>query len=338
MFAYIDEAGHTGKNLSDPIQKEFYTLGMVSKYNIDIMFKDQFDRLCHYLHVDELHAVEMGENIEAIAEFIILVFRKASPCFSLCIVEKEYLAIAKLFDTIFDSYENIGARSHVYNVRPLRLLLLGKLCFVTPIKTAIMFYEKCLFAQDQKEANDTLIEVCNEIIDNLSMLPDQRSKELIGDALNWAKSNPSAITTYNTRREDRWKHLPNIVTFLPMLDQIARIAKRKGANVNKIIHDEQQQMRNNFLKMHQLVSDRKRPDIWDMRDNGYYLLANLKDSVFEMKSSKSSPGIQIVDICLYVFTHRDYIDIHKAELPNSFLLLAYIAMHGSLYDFFTGNS
>lgn len=67
--------------------------------------------------------------------------------------------------------------------------------------------------KNEDQAIRVLISTCNSILENIHQLQDERSKEIIGDALTWAIENPEAITTFNTRKIDRWRHLPHIVGF-----------------------------------------------------------------------------------------------------------------------------
>jgi len=333
MFAFIDESGHTGKNISDVSQPNFFTLGIISKYNPDVLLKNDLALLSNNIGVKELHGAELGPKIESISYEVYCILKKISPKFFLAEVDKKYLAYTKLYDTIFDNVENIGARYHTYQIRPFRMLLLHNFIKLVPLDIAYNFYENCLFAKDEDEAIDVLKITCNKILDLIDDSLDSRSQQLISDPLIWAKNNPKEITTYNTRKTDRWKHLPNVVTFLPMLDMFSRHAKLMSSKVNKIIHDEQNQMKNIFIEIHKLVSNRTAPEKWDLRENGYFHLRNIKESTFEMKESISSPGLQLVDICLYLICHRDIILNNHSNNPGSAYLLMYIITNGSAFDF-----
>ncbi len=330
MFAFVDESGHTGKLLDDTSQPVFYTLGLMGRTNLDYSLREDVLALCRDLSVSELHGADLGERIEEIAPRILACLQKSETHFFLGQVDKDYLAISKLFDTIFDYYENRGARMHIYQVRPLRLLLLYKLCSITQRDVAFDFYKNCLFADSEEQAVEVLIGTCEAILRNVGSLPDQRSRVLISDALVWAKNHPKEITTYNTRKVDRWKHLPNTVTFLPLLDMLARYANREHTNVRKIIHDEQQQMVKVFREIHGLASGKARPDKLNLYDNGYFLLKNLRESNFEMKKSNDSPGLQVTDICLYLFAHRLQLSMLR---PNSNTVVTYLIRKGRMFDF-----
>lgn len=247
MIAYIDEAGHTGSTSFDSSQPYFYNLGIVSSKDLDVYSSGLITTLCKELKVAELHANEIRENYEEISKHFIKHFSAFDPYFAFCVVEKDYLAFAKLFDTIFDEYENYGARHHIYNMKFLRFLMMAKLAYITPIEVARVFYQECLFAKDSKKSIEILKIVCRTILTNTIHLPDIRSREIISDALSWAIDHPHEMTTYNERRDGRWRHLPNMVTFMPMLDMLARISKNEKSRIEKIVHDEQYQMKSNFI-------------------------------------------------------------------------------------------
>jgi hypothetical protein len=52
-----------------------------------------------------------------------------------------------------------------------------------------------------------------------------------------------------------------------------------------------------------------------------------------MKPSFNSPGLQLVDICLYLISHKDIILTHHEESPGTAFVLMYIISHGSAFDF-----
>ena len=334
MFAFIDESGHTGKKISDESQPNFFTLGLISKYNPDVLYRNDIEQICKSHGIKELHGVDLGEKIELIAYEIYKILEKLSPKFFLAEVDKEYLAYTKLYDTLFDNVENPGARWHTYQFRPFRMLLLNNFIRLVPLDLAYNFYENCLFATNENTAIDVLKDTCMKILTLLSInLLDERSTQLISDPLKWALNNPKEITTYNTRKIDRWRHLPNVVTFLPIMDMFSKSAKSIDRKVNKIIHDEQNQMKKIFLEIHKLISNNKTPEKWDLRENGSFVFKNIKESTFEMKESINSPGLQLVDICLYLICHKNIILKNHQLNPSAAFLLMYIITNGSAFDF-----
>ena len=329
MFAYIDEAGNTGKNNADLVQPVFSYMTLASKTNLDLDLDNTIRNIFIKYNISELHGAEQNGLIEFYARDILNLLRKNSVSFCTSIVEKVFLSYAKLYDTIFDNVENKGARFQTYQIRSLRLFMLSNLCGITPIKVAHNFYENCLFAKNEDQAIRVLISTCNSILENIHQLQDERSKEIIGDALTWAIDNPEAITTFNTRKIDRWRHLPHIVGFLPMMSMLSLYSRKHKSKINKIIHDEQQQVKKIISEIHRIASDPKTTNKWDLRENGFYELSKIKNTQFVIKDSTDSYGLQVVDICLYVIMHQEHILTYEYDLPNTKQLLDYIQEHNA---------
>ncbi|UTC45142.1 DUF3800 domain-containing protein [Treponema vincentii] len=329
MFAYIDEAGNTGKNNADLMQPVFSYMTLASKTNLDLDLDNTIRNIFIKYNISELHGAEQNGLIEFYARDILNLLRENSVSFCTSIVEKEFLSYAKLYDTIFDNVENKGARFQTYQIRSLRFFMLSNLCGITPIKVAHNFYENCLFAKNEDQAIRVLISTCNSILENIHQLQDERSKEIIGDALTWAIENPEAITTFNTRKIDRWRHLPHIVGFLPMMSMLSLYSRKHKSKINKIIHDEQQQVKKVISEIHRIASDPKTTNKWDLRENGFYELSKIKNTQFVIKDSTDSYGLQVVDICLYVIMHQEHILTYEYDLPNTKQLLDYIQEHNT---------
>lgn len=141
MFVYIDEAGNTGKNNADEKQKWFYHMALASKYNLD--FDTSLNEIKKKHSIDELHGVENSGLIESISPSLLKLLRKNCVDFCITVIEKSFLAYSKLYDTLFDNIENIGARAQFYQLRSLRLMLLCDLIQVLPENVAQKFYMEC---------------------------------------------------------------------------------------------------------------------------------------------------------------------------------------------------
>ncbi len=333
MFAFIDESGHTGENLRDEVQPVFHYLAIISKYNIDVLAKKRIVGLCTESNIERIHASELGRNNETFAGPLLSILKKFSPHFIIAEVEKNFLALAKLFDTLFDAGENLGARDHVYNFRALRLLLLYNFSRIVDEELAFDFYDNCLFAETQSQANTKLIEVCQIINGRLTGQFDQRTEELISDTLKWAIKNPDAITTYNASKEQRWRHLPNVVAFIPTLQVLANLAKEQKTRVRKIVHDEQIQMKKILTEAHSFSSNINFPDSLKFADNPIMLFKQLKGSEFEITSSKTNVGLQLVDFVLYNWRKKDYILSNREENIDSFELFHYYSQRMDFFEF-----
>lgn len=320
MFVFIDESGNSGQNMADKDSPFFYHLALLSKYNIDLDLNGRIKKLLKSHSLDELHGTEISNLLDELSPTILQELKDNNASFYYAEVEKSYLAYAKLYDTLFDNEENLGARWSAYQLRPLRLMLLCNFIGIVDEKIAIDFYKNCLIASSQQQANDYLNRTCKLILSETYRLKDFRTKQIIEDALNGAKNFSSDITMFEKSKQDRWRHLPHIVSFLPMLNAISVYSRKHNSKVQRIIHDEQEQVQHVITEMHSIAAQAgARGVVWDLRENGSLDFKRIPEKSFEMKDSTKSYGIQITDVCLYILTHAkpdSFCEPHKYELYN----------------------
>lgn len=320
MFVFIDESGNSGQNMADKDSPFFYHLALLSKYNIDLDLNGRIKKLLKSHSLDELHGAEISNLLDELSPTILQELKDNNASFYYAEVEKSYLAYAKLYDTLFDNEENLGARWSAYQLRPLRLMLLCNFIGIVDEKIAIDFYKNCLIASSQQQANDYLNRTCKLILSETYRLKDFRTKQIIEDALNGAKNFSSDITMFEKSKQDRWRHLPHIVSFLPMLNAISVYSRKHNSKVQRIIHDEQEQVQHVITEMHSIAAKAgARGVVWDLRENGSLDFKRIPEKSFEMKDSTKSYGIQITDVCLYILTHGkpdSFCEPHKYELYN----------------------
>lgn len=320
MFVFIDESGNSGQNMADKDSPFFYHLALLSKYNIDLDLNGRINKLLKSHSLDELHGAEISNLLDELSPTILHELKDNNVSFYYAEVEKSYLAYAKLYDTIFDNVENQGVRWTAYQLRPLRLMLLCNIIGIVDEKIAIDFYKNCLIASSQQQANEYLNRTCKLILSETYRLKDFRTKQIIEDALNGAKNFSSDITMFEKSKQDRWRHLPHIVSFLPMLNAISVYSRKHNSKVQRIIHDEQEQVQHVITEMHSIAAQAgARGIVWDLRENGSLDFKRIPEKSFEMKDSTKSYGIQITDVCLYILTHGEpdsFCEPHKYELYN----------------------
>lgn len=320
MFVFIDESGNSGQNMADKDSPFFYHLALLSKYNIDLDLNGRIKKLLKSHSLDELHEAEISNLLDELSPTILQELKDNNASFYYAEVEKSYLAYAKLYDTLFDNEENLGVRWSAYQLRPLRLMLLCNFIGIVDEKIAIDFYKNCLIASSQQQANDYLNRTCKLILSETYRLKDFRTKQIIEDALNGAKNFSSDITMFEKSKQDRWRHLPHIVSFLPMLNAISVYSRKHNSKVQRIIHDEQEQVQHVITEMHSIAAKAgARRVVWDLRENGSLDFKRIPEKSFEMKDSTKSYGIQITDVCLYILTHAkpdSFCEPHKYELYN----------------------
>ena len=318
MFVYIDESGNSGQNMADKDSPIFYHLALLSRYNLDLDLKGRIKSFLKLHSLDELHGAEISDLLEELSPVILQELKDNNASFYYAEVEKSYLAYAKLYDTLFDNVENLGARWSAYQLRPLRLMLLCNFIGIVDETVAIDFYKNCLIASSQQQANDYLKRTCKLILSETYKLKDSRTKQIIEDALNGAKYFSSDITMFEKSKQDRWRHLPHIVSFLPMLNAISVYSRKHNSKVQRIIHDKQEQVQHVITEMHSIAAQAGASGVvWDLRENSSLDFKRIPEKSFEMKDSTKSYGIQITDICLYILTQGEpdsFFEPHKYEL------------------------
>jgi hypothetical protein len=103
-------------------------------------------------------------------------------------VDKITIAITKLVDTVFDSGENLAVPWHIYNYRYLRLLLVMKMAYILDMEILVDFWT-CLMEKNRVKAYDTFKEVLTRVIDRIGVIPGERARTIIFEAIEWAIAN-----------------------------------------------------------------------------------------------------------------------------------------------------
>lgn len=208
FYAYVDETGNTGHNLFDEAQPDFFTAALITKGDFDLSFTKPVQELARGFGADTLHAKGLGiQRLDAIATDILKILRASDAHFFVSRVEKRYLVATKIFDALFDSGENAAVAWHHYNLRPLRLMLAFKLASTVDEDTAKLFWQ-CILEPDKEKAYQTLPTVCEALQKNLAKIPDERSRQVLSDGLDWARKHPEAIQIHTDRKIARKGHFP----------------------------------------------------------------------------------------------------------------------------------
>jgi hypothetical protein len=300
MYAYADESGNTGANIFDPQQPMFLTAALITKTNFDILHKANIRSIANFLGEPELHANELGpDRVEQYAGRLLRIIKKTDAGFFISRVEKRYLATTKLVDTLFDSYENKAVPWHIYNLRPLRLMMVFKIATILEEDTAKKFWA-ALMEPKRDRAYALLLESLEDISRNVQQLPDERSRSLINEAIAWAMKNPEEIYLHTNSKAARMEHLPNIAMFPNLLEGIEKHSQLWKRPVREIIHDRQSQFEKTLKAWHELTSNAAPGVItWTMGEK--YSVRRVPGSVFRISSAEESAGIQVIDTILWLF-------------------------------------
>jgi len=300
MFFYIDESGHTGNNLFDRTQPYLYYGVISSSVNLDILALEEISKIKRELGVDRLHAAELGEfKLAELSEYLKKVSKKFSLAFDFYRVKKEDYPVICFFDQVFDQGINPAMTWSGYWT-PLRYVLLAKLNFLFTHELKKLAWEARLCSRDH-EADKKVIYICEQLISQLGRLNDYRSRELFLDALTWAKNNIRELNFNAKTKRERNFISPNLIGFQAVYWGINKRAKKKKKKVLGIIVDQQDQFNTSqdyLLQVYRNAQGFYYPHDWGLGGMDY---RNIPLTIPKFQSSKTSVGLELVDIYLWLF-------------------------------------
>ena len=216
---------------------------------------------------------------------------------------------------------------HTYNFRALRLLLVFKIARILTIEAAMKFWGS-LTEKNRTKAYSLFLESLADLKENVSMLPDARSRELITQAIDWATENPESIYIHVNSKSVRAGHLPNMAVFPNLLEGIEKRSRLWNKSVVEIVHDRQSEFEKVLAEWHELYANAA-PDVITWTGGESHRLRRLNGSKFRISASHDSPGIQVADTMLWLF--RKVLDTRPIG-PNSSALMEYVFRRGYQND------
>ncbi|MCB1103417.1 MAG: DUF3800 domain-containing protein [Cephaloticoccus sp.] len=302
IHCYIDESGHTGANLFDPVQPIFYTGAVISCFDFDARYPTLLEDISRPHGLPRFHANELGlKKLQPHLSKIQSIIKRENIRFYLARVVKRDLALAKFFDTFFDPHENRSVPWHVYWILPMRFMLILKLDVIVSDEARQRFWA-ALMEPVEAIANRLLMESINLVRPQVGRLPDARSRELIGNALDWAEANSEAITYHQKSKRHRLPHYPNLITFSEMLGAFQRQSEFHSRPVEVIKHDRQMEIQPVLSEWHRLISNAHDGEVAIFGKR--MKVRAVPNSSFVISSSAESAGIQLVDLILWLERKR----------------------------------
>jgi hypothetical protein len=300
IFAYVDESGNTGKNIFDQAQPDFYTAALVNKGDFDAIWGGRIKAIARKVGADAVHANELGlGRLEAIADDLYALLEASRAHFFLSRVEKRYLLAVKMFDVLFDSGENAAVAWHNYNFRPLKIMLAFKLAAVIDEDIARKFWN-CLLLPREEDSRKMLPMICETLKARLHALPDERSREVLGNGLDWIIKHPESIHFATEQKIAKQGHFPNLVAFANLLQGLQDFSQRWRKKIARITHDEQSEFGRMLHSWHALFSNAA-PGVIEWAGESYSVQV-VPGSQFVIKSDNESPGIQMADVALWLYS------------------------------------
>jgi len=299
VYAYADESGHTGGNLLDPAQPIYYSAAVMSLGDIDVKYGPAFNEYANQQGFDHLHAAEMG--IHRLKDFLPRLtgwIKRDTIRFYIGKVDKRWFILCKLFDFLFDPVENRGARIQVYNVMPLRFLMLVKLSYIVDENDLREAWE-AIRGSNVDESQKLFMSVLRRISSHIDMLPDAGSREVLRETFAWAKKYPTELGICFKGRKLLLNHYPNAASFTPMMVAIEKQSKYWKSPVKRIVHDQQSQFQSVWRDLHGIMGK--------AGDGAFGLIGGPETSLraapgssFVIGNSASSAGIQLADLVLWL--------------------------------------
>tara|TARA_Y100000588_G_scaffold392274_1_gene503543 strand:- start:757 stop:1890 length:1134 start_codon:yes stop_codon:yes gene_type:complete len=302
MFFYIDESGHTGKNLFDPTQVNLYYGLISSKVNLDVLGKKYFYQIRKQLEVQTIHAKNLSlAKISGIIPQLITLQKKLQFRFSIFRIKKSDHALISFFDQVFDQGVN-PAYTWTGYWTPLRYVMLIKLASLFDTEMLKQAWAARIEMNSDK-SEKIFCNLCEEIIDKLDMIPDERSKQLIKDTLTWAKENYHKLSYNVTDKESLSQITPNLIGFQFVLHHIAYNLSKHKRTPSKIIVDKQIEFNKSQTKLSDHYAALKKYN--ELMSNGPGLpeldFRNMPSVPLTHTSSNDSLGLQLVDLFLWIF-------------------------------------
>jgi hypothetical protein len=150
----------------------------------------------------------------------------------------------------------------------------------------------------------------------------------VKEALEWARQHPESIQIHTDRKLSRQGHFPNLVAFTNLLDGLEHFSREHKKRVARITHDRQTEFSKSLAIWHEVFSNAA-PD--QIRWGGEtYTLQRVVGSEFEVKEDSLSPGIQVTDVVLWLYSQ---LRKQKPLPPKCSALIEYVLSHGWENDF-----
>jgi hypothetical protein len=316
MYAYIDECGNNGWNVFDPDQPVFHSVAVIARFDINERDKALFATLAHQHGREHLHAAEMGvRRLESVVPALQREIKRDTVRFFVGKVVKRDLVLTKICDTLFDSALNPAAPWHVNNLRFMRLTMVMKLSITVTEQNLRDFWDA--LKETNRDRSLALTTKClNDISGRLEVIPDARSRQIIGEAITWAEKQRSRIS-----------HLPNVLVFPPLLHAIQRQSDFWGKKVIRICHDRESLIESTLEEWHGHLSS---APVEDFHWFGETIPTGaVPGSEFAIGES-ADPGIQLADVVLWL-TKR--FDENKLTAPACLEFLRRVARNSEPFEF-----
>lgn len=294
-YIYADESGHSGKELFG--KALYYFQGAIlSVGDIEPQIGDVVSKYCEKYSVERLHGFELGEEkITEVCSELLSTLSSVEWQFHYTVIEKQYIAVTKFVDTIFDSAENPAVPPMWYNIELFRHMICLEINNILNRKDL----EHCWQAYLNDDISG-LLSVAGTVSKKSKKIADRRARQVISDSVKYAQKHPENFTLSAKKGKSAYKkHTPNMVTFSSLLAATHRFCKKNHVGVNALIHDQTDEFKGTMREFHRTFFG------FDFEPNTFGVSPSIAPvdynlGIFDLKSSKHNYGLQVVDLFLWL--------------------------------------
>jgi len=294
LYAWSDESGNSGLNLFDPDQPIFWSGTLLSPSDLDRDLS-HLQKWKAAVQADKLHGKLLSFDLLNKISLPIRDYLDLNECrFVFTRIDKEFHAIATLVALLFDSEINTAVEPFHDYVPIFRKQIVNDVIQLCSRRDRRRFW-------DSYRARDL-----NQICDFLLTLelrasetwPDQREVEVFCEACRWARSYPRLIMESGMSNQDS----PNLRALILLIDGVQKIAGDQ-AKIVRFRHDEQPEFGETLAADFKVLKNVRGP-LGNLYAAMQPRTLELFDCELEMVSSKTSPGLQLIDVVLYLMSRH----------------------------------
>jgi hypothetical protein len=303
LFAWADESGNSGLNVFDTGQPMFWSGTLISPVDLDTAANVHANWLSATqtteLHGKTLHFSGLNKIADSVRDFL----RENSCKFVLTRIDKKFHVITTFVAIIFDSDVNETV-APLYDQVPI---------FRKDIAKEFM---RIFHSRDRKEFWSAYrrrdLGAFAKLLLNLELrvrelCAEERLTEIIYEALSWARVNPARIMQAPISLEES----PNARALLLLVDGIHKMAGNK-ARVIRFRHDEQAEFGKMFIEDFEKIKNAFGP-LGSPYAPARAHPVHLFDCGLELVSSRTSLGLQLIDVLLYLMSRHLNGSYHPRE-------------------------
>ena len=330
MFLYIDETGNTGARFLDANQPLFISAAMATKIDFDAAHCAAWDKMLGTHNLDALHASKIGmATLEKLSLELVRILMASNARFCVSRVEKIFALATNVHQVLFDPAENAISDWMFVNDPGVRLATAVEIARHMRTSEIGNAFESCLFHLSKEDQMQKAFVTGCLALAKACETPHSRPLQLaIARTARWAGENPGAFTLRVTGEVGNGRH-PNVICFNNLSHCAQKIYAEWKPDACTIKHDRQNQY-GPAIKYWQ--------ELWSNAASGEHILPSgevrqyqaLPQAQLCFEESNHSPGLQIVDACLWIINRNFQ---RKPLSDGARKLLQFVVSRAELSDY-----